>query len=152
MSSDPLDRPDAQVEPLEVLTFGPAASTSIHCRLALARGRADIRQGCWRHHGERRGGGARLGRKAAIITGVGDDPFGRYVRRALRELNVDDRHVVTNTEYATPVTFCEIFSPDNFPLVLPQADRTGPADQALGHRLRRGTCHPTHVAVGHRTE
>jgi 5-dehydro-2-deoxygluconokinase len=31
-------------------------------------------------------------------------------------LNVDDRYVVTNTEYATPVTFCEIFPPDNFPL------------------------------------
>ena len=59
---------------------------------------------------------ARLGRRAAIITGVNDDPFGRYVRKALRELNVDDRFVVTNTEYATPVTFCEIFPPDNFPL------------------------------------
>ena len=59
---------------------------------------------------------ARLGRRAAIITGVGDDPFGRYVRRALGELEVDDRHVVTNYEYATPVTFCEIFPPDNFPL------------------------------------
>ena len=59
---------------------------------------------------------ARLGRKAAIITGVGNDPFGRYVRKALRELNVDDRYVVTNTEYATPVTFCEIFPPDDFPL------------------------------------
>src|SRR3954454_16521252 len=59
---------------------------------------------------------ARLGRRAAIITGVGDDPFGRYVRRQLRELDVDDRFVVTNTQYATPVTFCEIFPPDNFPL------------------------------------
>lgn len=59
---------------------------------------------------------ARLGRRAAIITGVGDDPFGRYVRRQFRELGVDDRHVVTNTEYATPVTFCEIFPPDDFPL------------------------------------
>jgi 5-dehydro-2-deoxygluconokinase len=59
---------------------------------------------------------ARLGRRAAIITGVGDDPFGRYVRRQLLALGVDDRHVVTNTEYATPVTFCEIYPPDNFPL------------------------------------
>ncbi|QGN31491.1 5-dehydro-2-deoxygluconokinase [Microlunatus sp. Gsoil 973] len=59
---------------------------------------------------------ARLGRAAAIITGVGDDPFGRYVRRQLTELGVDDRHVVVNREYATPVTFCEIFPPDNFPL------------------------------------
>jgi 5-dehydro-2-deoxygluconokinase len=59
---------------------------------------------------------ARLGRAAAIITGVGDDPFGRYVRRQLTELGVDDRHVVTNDEHPTPVTFCEIFPPDDFPL------------------------------------
>jgi 5-dehydro-2-deoxygluconokinase len=59
---------------------------------------------------------ARLGRRSAIITGVGDDPFGRYVRRELRDLHVDDRHVVTNATYATPVTFCEIFPPDDFPL------------------------------------
>ncbi len=59
---------------------------------------------------------ARLGRRAAIITGVGDDPFGRYVRQQLRALGVDDRFVVTSTEYPTPVTFCEIFPPDNFPL------------------------------------
>jgi len=59
---------------------------------------------------------ARLGRGAAIVTGVGDDPFGRFVRRALRDLGVDDRFVVTSTEFATPVTFCEIFPPDDFPL------------------------------------
>lgn len=59
---------------------------------------------------------ARLGRRSAIITGVGDDPFGRFVRRALTDLGVCDRHVVTSHEYPTPVTFCEIFPPDNFPL------------------------------------
>jgi 5-dehydro-2-deoxygluconokinase len=59
---------------------------------------------------------ARLGERSAIITGVGNDPFGRFVRRALVELGVDDAHVVTNAEYATPVTFCEIFPPDDFPL------------------------------------
>ncbi len=59
---------------------------------------------------------ARLGRRAAIITGVGDDPFGRFVRRALADLNVDDRHVVLSDRYPTPVTFCEILPPDNFPL------------------------------------
>ncbi|WP_345414843.1 5-dehydro-2-deoxygluconokinase [Pseudonocardia xishanensis] len=59
---------------------------------------------------------ARLGSRAAIITGVGDDPFGRYVRRELVRLGVSDALVVTNHEYATPVTFCEIFPPDDFPL------------------------------------
>lgn len=59
---------------------------------------------------------ARLGRRAAIITGVGDDPFGRYVRAELKRLGVDDTHLVTSAEYPTPVTFCEIFPPDDFPL------------------------------------
>jgi 5-dehydro-2-deoxygluconokinase len=59
---------------------------------------------------------ARLGRRTAIITGVGNDPFGRFVRRELVRLGVDDTHVVVSPEYPTPVTFCEIFPPDDFPL------------------------------------
>jgi 5-dehydro-2-deoxygluconokinase len=38
------------------------------------------------------------------------------VRRALGELGVDDRYVVVDPEHPTPVTFCEIFTPDDFPL------------------------------------
>ncbi len=59
---------------------------------------------------------ARLGRSPALLSGVGDDPFGRYVRRALRDLGVDDRFVVTDADHLTPVTFCEIFPPDDFPI------------------------------------
>jgi 5-dehydro-2-deoxygluconokinase len=59
---------------------------------------------------------ARLGHAVALVTGVGDDPFGRFVRRALRELGVDDRHVVVDLHDPTPVTFCEVFPPDDFPL------------------------------------
>jgi 5-dehydro-2-deoxygluconokinase len=59
---------------------------------------------------------ARLGHPTALISGVGDDPFGRFVRRALRDLGVEDRHVVVDPEHPTPVTFCEIFPPDDFPL------------------------------------
>ena len=59
---------------------------------------------------------ARLGHSAALISGVGDDPFGRFVRRALRELGVDDRFIVVDPAHPTPVTFCEIFPPDDFPL------------------------------------
>jgi 5-dehydro-2-deoxygluconokinase len=59
---------------------------------------------------------ARLGHSVALISGVGDDPFGRFVRRALRDLGVDDRYVVVDPEHPTPVTFCEIFPPDDFPL------------------------------------
>ena len=59
---------------------------------------------------------ARYGHRSAVVTGVGNDPFGRFVRTEMRRLGVDDRHVVTKAAYNTPVTFCEIFPPDNFPL------------------------------------
>jgi 5-dehydro-2-deoxygluconokinase len=59
---------------------------------------------------------ARLGHSTALISGVGDDPFGRFVCRALRDLGVEDRYVVVDAEHPTPVTFCEIFPPDDFPL------------------------------------
>jgi 5-dehydro-2-deoxygluconokinase len=59
---------------------------------------------------------ARLGNRTALISGVGDDPFGAFVRRELADLGVDNRYVATHGEYPTPVTFCEIFPPDNFPL------------------------------------
>lgn len=59
---------------------------------------------------------ARYGRNSAVISRVGDDPFGRYIHRQLREFNVDDRFVSTVAHLPTPVTFCEIFPPDSFPL------------------------------------
>lgn len=59
---------------------------------------------------------ARLGRRAAVITRTGDDPFGRFVRQALRDLGVDDSFVRSVPHLLTPVTFCEIFPPDDFPL------------------------------------
>lgn len=59
---------------------------------------------------------ARLGHSAAVVTGVGDDPFGRYCRLEMSRLGVDDRYVKVVDEYPTPVTFCEIFPPDDFPL------------------------------------
>lgn len=59
---------------------------------------------------------ARLGSRSALISGVGDDPFGRYVRSELARLGVDNRYVTTHGEFPTPVTFCEIFPPDDFPL------------------------------------
>jgi 5-dehydro-2-deoxygluconokinase len=60
---------------------------------------------------------ARLGARAAVITKVGDDPFGPYVRRALRGFGVDDRWVGTHPTLRTPVVFCEIHPPDDFPLL-----------------------------------
>jgi 5-dehydro-2-deoxygluconokinase len=59
---------------------------------------------------------ARLGRRVSLITGVGDDPFGRYVRRELDAFGVNTSMIVTVQTAPTPVTFCEIFPPDHFPI------------------------------------
>jgi 5-dehydro-2-deoxygluconokinase len=59
---------------------------------------------------------ARLGRHSAVITRTGDDPFGAYLHEALRGFGVDDRWVGTVPGLPTPVTFCEVFPPDDFPL------------------------------------
>ncbi|WP_281292882.1 5-dehydro-2-deoxygluconokinase [Streptomyces alboniger] len=59
---------------------------------------------------------ARLGRRVALVTRTGEDPFGTYLHRALREFGVDDRWVSAVAGLPTPVTFCEVFPPDDFPL------------------------------------
>ncbi|MEU3896550.1 5-dehydro-2-deoxygluconokinase [Streptomyces sp. NPDC045251] len=59
---------------------------------------------------------ARLGRATAVVTRTGEDPFGGFLHRALKEFGVDDRWVTPVAAYPTPVTFCEIFPPDDFPL------------------------------------
>ncbi|MFC7327079.1 5-dehydro-2-deoxygluconokinase [Marinactinospora rubrisoli] len=59
---------------------------------------------------------ARLGHRTAVITRTGDDPFGAFLHRALADFGVDDRWVTPVARYPTPVTFCEIFPPDDFPL------------------------------------
>jgi 5-dehydro-2-deoxygluconokinase len=59
---------------------------------------------------------SRLGRRSAVITRTGDDPFGAYLHDALRGFGVDDRYVTPVPGLPTPVTFCEIFPPDDFPL------------------------------------
>lgn len=67
---------------------------------------------------------ARLGHRSAVLTKVGDDPFGSFVRRALADFGVDDRWVGTHPTLRTPLVFCEVFPPDDFPLLFyrePQA-------------------------------
>jgi 5-dehydro-2-deoxygluconokinase len=59
---------------------------------------------------------ARHGRRSAVITRTGADPFGEYIHDALRGFGVDDRYVTPVAHLPTPVTFCEIFPPDDFPI------------------------------------
>jgi len=66
---------------------------------------------------------SRLGARSAVITKVGDDPFGTYVRQALEGFGVDTRWVSTHPALRTPVVFCEIFPPDDFPLLFYRAPK-----------------------------
>jgi len=59
---------------------------------------------------------ARHGLSAAVVTAVGADPFGTWVREAIRGFGVTDSFVGTVDGPPTPVTFCEIFPPDDFPI------------------------------------
>src|SRR3954468_12692718 len=59
---------------------------------------------------------ARHGHRVALITRTGEDAFGRYIHEALRDFGVDDAFVSAVAGPPTPVTFCEVFPPDDFPL------------------------------------
>ncbi len=60
---------------------------------------------------------ARLGHRTGVITKVGDDGFGRYVRLALGRFGVETEHVGVHPTLRTPLAFCEIHPPDDFPLL-----------------------------------
>jgi 5-dehydro-2-deoxygluconokinase len=59
---------------------------------------------------------ARLGVRTAILSRVGDDGHGEFVRRWLAEEGVDVRFLRTDPYWPTPPTFCEVWPPDRFPI------------------------------------
>lgn len=59
---------------------------------------------------------ARHGDRVALFSRVGNDPFGQYLLDELTRLGVDNRFVTVDPQFKTPLTFCEIFPPDDFPL------------------------------------
>ncbi|WP_326569271.1 5-dehydro-2-deoxygluconokinase [Amycolatopsis rhabdoformis] len=60
---------------------------------------------------------ARLGRRTAVLTKVGPDGFGGYVRQALTGFGVSPEFVGTSPELQTPVVFCELNPPADPPLL-----------------------------------
>lgn len=62
-------------------------------------------------------GAARLGRRSAVLTKVGPDGFGAFVRQALVRYGVDPRYVGTAADLQTPVVFCALDPPDDPPLL-----------------------------------
>jgi 5-dehydro-2-deoxygluconokinase len=59
---------------------------------------------------------ARLGVPVAIVSRVGDDGHGEFVRDFLAGEGVDVRWLRTDPYWPTPPTFCEVWPPDYFPI------------------------------------
>ena len=59
---------------------------------------------------------ARLGVRTAIVSRVGDDGHGEFVREWLTANGVDVRFLRTDPYWLTPPTFCEVWPPDRFPI------------------------------------
>jgi 5-dehydro-2-deoxygluconokinase len=59
---------------------------------------------------------ARHGRHTALISRTGADDFGRFLREELERLGVSSEYVTTVDWLPTPITFCEIHPPDDFPI------------------------------------
>ena len=61
---------------------------------------------------------ARLGRRAAVVTRVGDDGFGEYVRAELAErFGVVNDYVSVDPELRTALAFCALDPPEDPPLL-----------------------------------
>jgi 5-dehydro-2-deoxygluconokinase len=59
---------------------------------------------------------ARLGVSVAIVSRVGAESHGDYVRAWLAGEGVDVRFLATDPYWPTPPTFCEVWPPDRFPI------------------------------------
>ena len=64
---------------------------------------------------------ARHGRRVSLVTKVGPDALGRYVRAEAERLGIDPVHITAidgepGRVPPTPVTLCEVHPPDDFPL------------------------------------
>jgi 5-dehydro-2-deoxygluconokinase len=59
---------------------------------------------------------ARHGHRTALISRTGADDFGRFLREELERLGVSSEYVTTVDDLPTPITFCEIHPPDDFPI------------------------------------
>lgn len=71
---------------------------------------------------------ARLGVKSAMLTRVGEEPLGRFVRQSLADNGVDVSHVTFDPEHLTPYVLLAIRDIDDFPRIFAYGDA---ADMAL---------------------
>ena len=60
---------------------------------------------------------ARLGIRSAMLTRVGEEQMGRFVRRTLADVGVDVSHVTFDPEHLTPYVLLAIRDIDDFPRI-----------------------------------
>jgi len=71
---------------------------------------------------------ARLGVKTAMLTRVGEEQMGRFVRRTMKDNGVDVSHVTFDPEHLTPYVLLAVRDVDGFPRIFAYGDA---ADMAL---------------------
>ena len=71
---------------------------------------------------------ARLGVKTAMLTRVGEEQMGRFVRRTMADTGVDVSHVTFDPEHLTPYVLLAVRDVDDFPRIFAYGDA---ADMAL---------------------
>jgi 5-dehydro-2-deoxygluconokinase len=71
---------------------------------------------------------ARLGVKTAMLTRVGKEQMGRFVRKTMAETGVDVSHVVFDPEHLTPYVLLAVREVESFPRIFAYGDA---ADMAL---------------------
>lgn len=71
---------------------------------------------------------ARLGVKSAMLTRVGEEQMGRYVRRTMADTGVDVSHTTFDPDHLTPYVLLAIRDIDDFPRIFAYGDA---ADLAL---------------------
>jgi 5-dehydro-2-deoxygluconokinase len=102
-------------------------------------------------------GTARLGLKSALITRVGDEHMGRFIREELAREGVDVRGVKTDPERLTALVLLGIRDDKQFPLIFYRENCADMAlceddiDEGLHRRGPRGGGH-RHAPVHPRTE
>ncbi|MBI5720520.1 MAG: 5-dehydro-2-deoxygluconokinase [Burkholderiales bacterium] len=87
-------------------------------------------------------GAARLGLRAGLVSRVGDEHNGRFVRETLLREGVDVSHLATDPQRLTALVFLSIKDADTFPLLF---YRQQCADMALCE----DDVHPAYIASAH---
>ena len=66
----------------------------------------------------------RLGVDTALVTGIGADGHGQFLLDRLEAEGVDTRFVSRHPERLTPISFCELWPPDHFPVTMFRTERS----------------------------